>query len=191
MNKKYIIFILPVMLILSSCSAANGAAAVDPFTVEAHASDVVSSEEEASFSTQYNEKNKNRANNIQLAASAIDGVIIQPGEVFSFNDEVGPTTRENGYKLATVFFNKEETKGYGGGVCQVSSTLFNAAEMAGMEIIERHTHSLDVAYVEKGRDATTSRKGKLDLKFQNIQSYPVVIRAYTQEGNLTIELSPL
>lgn len=195
MIKRIILMTLCVMF-LTGCSfggAANSAAPLAPVEVIASDGDMARDMTQAggklsSFTTNFNENKKNRAHNIRLASSAIDGVILQPGQEFSFNGAVGSTSKANGYKIATVFFNKEETKGYGGGVCQVSTTLFNAAEMAGLEITERHTHSLDVAYIEKGRDATTSQKGKLDLKFKNPFDFPVVLRVWSEGGVLTAEI---
>jgi vancomycin resistance protein YoaR len=122
-----------------------------------------------------------------LASEAINNVVVFPGETFSFNQTLGSTSKSNGYRLSTVYYNKEKTKGYGGGVCQVSTTLFNAAELAGMEIAERHSHSLDITYTEVGRDATTSHRGGLDFKFVNPYDFPVEIRAENENGVITVE----
>jgi len=128
------------------------------------------------FATRYGAYPKNRGSNIQLASDQIDGVIVLPGQVFSFNDAVGPTTKANGFKLARTFIKGKDTRGYGGGVCQVSTTLYNAALMAGMEILERHAHSKPVGYVAEDRDAATSY-GSMDFKFRNNLPYPVRVNS--------------
>ncbi|MCL2702633.1 MAG: VanW family protein [Defluviitaleaceae bacterium] len=191
MKKCFVLLIIPVLL-LSGCAAGEGGNAAQPIgTVEVQANEKDFSKSSGShisaFSTEYNENNKSRSHNIRLASEAVDGVIVRPGETFSFNDTVGSTSRSNGYKQATVFLNREKTKGYGGGICQVSTTLYNAAEMAGMEIVERHSHSLDITYIEEGRDATTSHRGKLDFKFENPYDFPVVIRVGNESGTITVE----
>lgn len=144
----------------------------------------------STFVTTFNEGSVGRKNNITIAAKSINGVIIPPGEIFSFNDTVGPTTRQNGFSLAKVFHKGKELKGYGGGVCQVSSTLYNSAEAAGMEIIERHPHSKRVYYVPENRDAATSY-GKVDFKFKNILTTPVIISTSVKDGKLTVNLDSI
>jgi len=94
--------------------------------------------------TRFGSEPKARNENISLAANSIKGKIIEPGEVFSYNDAVGPTTKENGYKRARIFVRGKKALGYGGGVCQVSSTLYNAAESAGMQIVERLYGMLEI-----------------------------------------------
>ena len=140
--------------------------------------------------TEYNEKAKNRTTNVQLAAKALDGVVIQPGQVFSFNEAVGKTNRARGYKPAKIFVRGKEEQGVGGGVCQVSSTLYNAADFAGMDIIERHPHSKRVYYVPEGRDAATSY-GVIDFKFRNVLDFPVKIVAKATDGKLTVTLEAM
>jgi len=139
------------------------------------------------YTTKFSSGAKARNENIRLAADALKGKTIQPGEVFSYNNTVGPTTKKNGYKRARIFVSGKKSYGYGGGVCQVSSTLFNAAELAGMEIIERHNHSLPVEYVPRGKDAATSH-GSVDLKFKNTLSYPVKIDTGVGENAVTIQI---
>lgn len=144
-------------------------------------------EKRSTYSTKFNVKDKGRTNNITVAANSIDGTVLQPNEVFSYNNAVGPTIKRRGYKVARIFKNGKDGKGYGGGVCQVSSTLYNAAELFGMEIIERHPHSKEVKYVPKDRDAATSYGG-VDLKFKNTQAYPVKIEASVADGVITIDM---
>jgi len=139
------------------------------------------------FSTEFKNPKKSRAHNITLAAQKIDESVIQPGEEFSFNNAVGPTTKRNGFKLGMIFNSGRRTQGYGGGVCQASSTLYNAAKKAGMEITERHEHSLEVGYIAKGKDAATSY-GVKDLKFVNPHDYPVRINAYIVKETIVTEI---
>lgn len=134
------------------------------------------------FKTEFSVKDSARANNIALAASAINGTTVMPGEEFSFNDTVGSTTSERGYKKAVVYTGGEKSKNFGGGVCQVSTTLCNAAIAANMTITERHDHSLPVLYVGKGAEAATSQRGNLDFKFKNEKDRPVAIRAAAENG---------
>jgi len=137
--------------------------------------------------TKFTAKPKSRNENIRLAAKSLKGVVVKPGEVFSYNDTIGPTTKANGYQRAQVFVSGKKSYGYGGGVCQVSSTLFNAAENAGMEIVERHKHSLPVTYVPKGKDAATSH-GSVDFRFKNTLSHPVMIESGVSETSVTIKI---
>ena len=139
------------------------------------------------YTTKFSSGIKSRNENIRIAAEAIKGKVIEPGEVFSYNKAVGPTTKENGYQRARIFVRGKKAFGYGGGVCQVSSTLYNAAESAGMEVVERHHHSLPVEYVPKGKDAATSY-GSVDFKFKNTFSYPVRIDTGIGDNALTIQI---
>ncbi|GAA0181736.1 VanW family protein [Clostridium sediminicola] len=132
-----------------------------------------------SFSTRYTNSGANRSSNIALATKAINETILMPGEVFSFNDTVGQRTREKGYKEAHVIVNGEYVDGLGGGICQASSTLYNVALLAGLEIVERHHHTYPSSYVPVGQDATVDY-GNLDVKFKNNGEYPIYISAYTQ-----------
>lgn len=141
----------------------------------------------AEFHTEFDSKKSARGKNIIRGSLAIDQKIIQPGEVFSFNNTVGPTTRKNGFSLGRIFINGEDGKGYGGGICQVSGTLYNAVLNAGLEIVERHPHSKPVYYVEKNKDAATSYGGK-DLKFKNTLPYPIKINSYVQDTSIYISL---
>lgn len=109
---------------------------------------------------------KERVNNIQLAAKALDGVVIPPGEEFSFNESVGERLPEKGYLPALMFVDNKTVADDGGGICQDSSTLYQAARQANMQILEKHSHSLPVAYVPFGQDATVAY-GLLDFRFKN------------------------
>ena len=120
---------------------------------------------------------KNRVNNMALAASRINGIVLEPGEEFSMNKTILDRTKENGYYLAPAIRNGTYEKEYGGGVCQVSSTLFNAVMMADLSVTERHHHSWPMHYVPIGRDATIAT-GYKDFKFVNSTEGELVIFAH-------------
>lgn len=137
------------------------------------------------YATYYNSRNKNRSHNIGLAADAINNYVVFPDEKFSFNEVVGKRTKESGYLRAPVIVRGEVSEDVGGGICQISSTLFNAIDRAGLKIIERYSHSRHVKYVPPGRDATVSWYGP-DFVFQNNYDQPILIRAYAQGGQVSI-----
>lgn len=137
------------------------------------------------YKTSFNPGERNRTINLKLAAAAINGQIIQPGKTFSFNKTVGPRTKERGYLEATIFVGGKKEQGLGGGICQVSSTLYNAVLNSKLKVVERHTHSLPVTYVPTGKDATVSY-GYLDFRFQNNQKYPIKIQAVVNKNTLDI-----
>jgi len=129
----------------------------------------------------------NRNHNIALAASKLRGVLILPGETFSFNAAVGPRTLKQGYRPAPVLINNELVPGDGGGVCQVSSTLFNTALLADLLILERSNHTRPVAYLPIGRDATVVYRAQ-DLRFQNTTGHPLLLWSTVRGLRLTITL---
>lgn len=139
------------------------------------------------YITYFNVKNKARSHNISLAVEAINNHVMFPGEVFSFNKVVGKRTSEKGYLPAPVIIKGKVYKDFGGGICQVSSTLFNAVDLAGIEIVERYSHSKRVPYVPPGRDATVSWYGP-DFAFKNKLNQPILIRANTFGGILIINI---
>lgn len=141
----------------------------------------------ASFSTSYASSNSNRSTNIALAASKIDGTVLMPGEEFSFNNVVGKRTAQAGFKTATVYSNGQVTTDVGGGICQVSSTLYNAVLRANLDITYRTNHTFTVGYVPIGLDATVSW-GSPDFKFKNSRSYPIKISATTSNKKLYIKI---
>ncbi|MHA6252020.1 VanW family protein [Oceanobacillus sp. CAU 1775] len=147
----------------------------------------LSSKSLGSYATRYNSSNEDRSINIKLATQAINGTVIFPGESFSFNEVVGERTKDRGYKKAQVIVRGEFAEDIGGGICQVSSTLYNAVEQDGIQILERYTHSRDVPYVPPGRDATVSWWGP-DFSFKNLYNEPIVIKARASKGNLYIEM---
>ncbi|MFJ7406605.1 MULTISPECIES: VanW family protein [unclassified Lysinibacillus] len=141
----------------------------------------------ASYTTYFNSSDAGRNKNIELSANAINNVIVGSGDTFSFNTVVGPRDEENGYQPAPEIINKKLVMGIGGGICQTSSTLFNAVDQLPIKFVERHHHSLDVGYVPKGRDATVSYGG-LDFRFQNTSDVPFLIKATYGKDFLTVEV---
>jgi len=139
------------------------------------------------FATKFNSENINRTHNIELAAKSMDNCLIAPGEVFSFNDVVGPRTVEKGYDEADIILQNELVPGVGGGVCQVSTTLYNAVLQAELEIIERTPHSMIISYVAPGLDATVVY-GYRDLAFRNNTSTHLIVKALVYQGNLEIKI---
>ena len=139
------------------------------------------------FTTSYASSSRNRASNVEVAARAIDGTILMPGEEFSYNKIVGPRSSENGYRLAPVIVSGQLQPGIGGGVCQVSTTVYNAALLSNLKIVKRSHHSHPVPYVPAGRDATVVY-GAIDLKFRNTTDAPIVIEAETGGRKLTVRI---
>ncbi len=141
----------------------------------------------ASYTTYFNSADYGRSYNIKVAAKALDEVLIAPGEIFSFNKVVGPRSSESGYKNAKVIINNEFVDGLGGGVCQVSSTLYNAVLLAGLGIVERSNHSLPVSYVPEGRDATVAYE-IIDFRFKNTSSKHIYMKTMSGAGGITIKI---
>ncbi|PLS17117.1 hypothetical protein CVD28_13770 [Bacillus sp. M6-12] len=139
------------------------------------------------FVSSFNPSNKNRSHNIALAAEALNNHVVFPQETFSFNKVVGKRTESKGYRKAKVIIRGEFSEGIGGGICQVSSTLFNAVDDAGMKIVERYCHTRQVPYVPFGRDATVSWYGP-DFKFKNNYNQPILIMAKAQGGLMIINI---
>lgn len=139
----------------------------------------------SSFTTEYNPAQTARVENIKLLARLLDGQLIAPGEVFSFNERIGPRTLERGFKPAPTIVNGRLVDTAGGGACQVGTTLFNAAFFAGLKIIERHNHSFFISHYPAGRDATVSYGG-FDLKFKNDYKNWILIKAWAGQSRITI-----
>lgn len=139
------------------------------------------------YSTWYDSSQTERAHNIYVAACALDGTVLQPGEELSFNSAVGPRREDRGFKPAPEIYQNELVTGIGGGICQVSTTLYNAALLADLEILERRNHSILPAYAIPGRDATVSY-GLIDLRIANNLEAPVVIRSEARDGRVTVEV---
>lgn len=133
------------------------------------------------FSTPILDKKPDRVENIKVTANLLNNTVVEPGQEFSFNRIVGMPTQEKGFKLGTVFGDGGELKQeLGGGMCQVSSTLYNVALDDGMEIVERHAHSQPVPYVAPGRDATIY--DDKDLRFRNTSAQPILIKSWVSNG---------
>lgn len=139
------------------------------------------------FSTAFKINDVNRTGNVTLASKAIDGTVVLPGEIFSMNKTLGPRIESRGYKEAPIIINGTITPGLAGGVCQVSSTLYNAVLYANFQIVERRPHGLRVSYVETGRDATISGDA-IDFKFKNTNKYPIYIQSYVKGATLNINI---
>jgi vancomycin resistance protein YoaR len=137
------------------------------------------------FTTSFNTGDVNRSSNIRVAADTINGTILWPGEVFSMNRGLGDRTEEKGYKTAHVIVNGLLVDGLAGGICQATTTVYNAALLANLAIVERHPHALKVAYIPASMDATISGND-LDLKFKNTTSAPIYIEAFTKNGTITV-----
>lgn len=139
------------------------------------------------FTTRFSLHEENRSANLTVAAKAIDAKVILPGETFSFNETVGPREPETGYKDAYVIVNGEYVQGTGGGICQVSSTLYNAVLLSNLEIIERKPHEVVVSYVPPGQDATINYPN-LDFKFRNNSPGLIYLRTDIKQGELTVRI---
>lgn len=122
---------------------------------------------------------EDRVHNIKLAADTLNGFGLASGEVFSFNEVLGDRTKEKGYRDAAVIVKGEKEEGCGGGVCQVSTTLYQAANSAGMTIIERNSHQKEVPYAGQGEDAAVNY-GSLDLRFKNNLDFDVRFEVYIE-----------
>lgn len=139
-----------------------------------------------SYKTTFNTGQVARSQNIYLASSKINNLILMPGEEFSYNNVVGERTKEAGFEIASVYMNNEVVDGIGGGICQVSSTLYCAVLYADLEVVERKNHQLTVSYVPLGQDATIDY-GNIDFRFRNNTDYPIKI--ISRAGGAQIEVS--
>lgn len=140
----------------------------------------------ASYSTAHT-GDEDRNTNLRLACEAIDGLVLEPGDVFSYNDALGERTAERGYRPGASYENGETVLTYGGGICQVSSTLYYCTLLSDLEIVERHCHMYTPDYIDYGMDATVSWGG-LDFQFRNNMDHPIRIEADVSDGcvNITI-----
>lgn len=141
----------------------------------------------ATFSTKYNAGNAGRTTNLRLAANKINGTVLLPNEEFSYNAVVGERTISAGYKMAATYSNGAVVDGLGGGICQISSTLYDAVVMANLKITTRRNHQFVTSYVPAGKDATVVW-GSQDFKFVNSRKYPVRITATVQGGVATVQV---
>lgn len=139
------------------------------------------------YTTKFNVKDQNRSANLITAAKKLDKTILLPGETLSFNETIGQRTAETGYKDAYIIINNEYVRGIGGGICQVSSTLYSAAVFADLPIAERYPHAVVISYIPMGQDATVNYPN-LDLKFKNDTASLLYIRTEVKPGLLTVRI---
>lgn len=138
-------------------------------------------------STRYDATNLTRTTNLQVAVNKINGVVVMPGETFSYNKTLGKRTAEAGYKDAAGYAGGKVVQMIGGGICQISSTLYDAVVYANLEIVERHNHAFLTSYLGAGKDATVVY-GSLDFRFKNTRNYPIKIESYMQNGIVTVNM---
>lgn len=141
----------------------------------------------SSYTTSF-DPSQSRAVNIALSASKLNGTVVWPGKSFSFSDTVGPRTAENGFVIAPTFSSGRVVTDIGGGICQVSSTMYAAMLQGGIKATERHAHSLPVSYIPAGMDATIA-EGTKDLTFNNDFTFPIVINVVVNDGTVTVSFS--
>ncbi len=141
----------------------------------------------STYSTNFASSTSGRAANIELSTKAINGKVLMPGETFSYNEVVGERTRARGYQDAGVIVGNKVENGLGGGICQTSSTLYQAVIRSGLKSVERYNHSLTVGYLPKGFDATVSWGGP-DYKFKNTYDFPIYIEGYCSNRNLVFNV---
>lgn len=180
--KKLLILIISLIL-FSGCNNNNN----EQINYEINVPPKIS----GSFSTKITDKTPERLNNINLGVKKLNGAIINAGEEFSFNSHVGPRTEKEGFEKAIIFDGHgNKMDGYGGGVCQISSTLYNAVLSAGLPVTERHEHSRSVPYIESGKDASVSYDSE-DLKFKNTTNKTLKINANTDNDTLNISIEEI
>jgi vancomycin resistance protein YoaR len=141
----------------------------------------------SSFSTNFSGSSANRMSNIILATKSINGKFLMPGDTFSFNGVVGQRTAQKGYKEAPVIVGNKLDSGLGGGICQVSTTMYNAVMRANINATERSHHTLPSHYIGLGMDATVDY-GNIDYKFKNTLDFPIYIEGYAQGTNLVFNI---
>lgn len=181
-NTIILLFILSLILLNLCFSSVKTASAVPYYDLQAQ--DLVL---RASFCTNFSSSTEQRKNNIKVASKYLDNCFIDIGAEFSFNKVVGERTAERGFQSAKIIVDGEFVDGIGGGVCQVSTTLYNAVILSGLMVTEFHPHSLAVSYVAPSFDAMVN-SGWADLKFVNNTHNPILIRAVVDNSNITISI---
>lgn len=160
-------------------------------TSNSSSSKVSNSSEEllAQFSTRIYSTDSARQNNLEITSKKLNGTVVKPNETFSFTKTIGPSTAAKGYEEADIYdSNGNKIKGYGGGNCQVSSTLYNAVQkVSSLEVVERHEHSNTVPYVKEGHDAAVAY-GSVDFKFKNTNNFSIKIIVETSKKYVVIKL---
>lgn len=141
----------------------------------------------STFTTRFDESDRDRSTNLRIACQRINGKVLMPGETFSYNQTLGARTAAAGFKNGKVYEGGEVVDGIGGGICQISSTLYNAVVMANLQTVERRNHQFVTSYVGPGRDATVVY-GAIDYKFKNTRKYPVRLKASAVNGIATVTI---
>lgn len=187
-NKKYIVLLL-ILISIFTCLVAHTHTSLAQSSIEMPFYDlkprnlVLRSEFYTSFTSSTNE----RKHNVETASRTLNKIFVDVGGEFSFNHTIGPRTEAKGYKTSKIIVNGQFVDGVGGGVCQVSTTLYNAVLLAGLKITEYHPHSLPVSYVSPSFDAMVSYGGA-DLRFINNTHNPIIIYSTTQDGIIRIQI---
>lgn len=160
-------------------------------TSNSSSSKVLNKSEEllAQFSTKIYSTDSARQNNLEITSKKLNGTVVKPNETFSFTKTIGPSTAAKGYEEADIYdSNGNKIKGYGGGNCQVSSTLYNAVQkVSSLEVVERHEHSNTVPYVKEGHDAAVAY-GSVDFKFKNTNNFSIKILVETSKKYVVVKL---
>ena len=143
----------------------------------------------ATFSTKIYSKDSARQNNLEITSKKLNGTVVKPNETFSFTKTVGPSTAAKGYEEADIYdSNGNKIKGYGGGNCQISSTLYNAVQkVSSLKVVEKHEHSNTVPYVKEGHDAAVAY-GSVDFKFKNTNNFSIKILVETSKNYVVVKL---
>lgn len=141
----------------------------------------------STFTTRFDESDGDRSTNLRIACKKINGKVLMPGETFSYNQTLGARTAAAGYKNGKIYEGGEVVDGIGGGICQISSTLYNAVLMANLQTVERKNHQFVTSYISAGRDATVVY-GAIDFKFKNTRKYPVRIKASAVNGIAAVSI---
>ena len=138
------------------------------------------------YYTEFNPENESRSHNIRTACAKISQKLLLPGQVFSMDKMLGERTEKNGYRTAKVIVGNELVDGLGGGICQVTSTVYNAVLLSGLEVVERRNHSIPLSYIDMGRDATISY-GYIDFKFKTTATMRLLLKPKRPEGRFMFQ----
>lgn len=194
-NRIFICIILSTLLLLTGCMKKNNEEInynleQTNYSYTDNKSNNYSNNVEilSTFSTTIYDKSNGRMHNLKLASSKLTGIIVKPGEEFSFNNSIGPYNEEKGFEKGKIFSSTGDVlEEYGGGICQISTTLYNALLPLNVEIIERHMHSKKVQYIEEGKDSTLSY-GRLDFKFKNTLQYSIELSCKITNNEVIVEI---
>ena len=179
-------FVFAFLMAMATCLFANQVFANPGTPVKVNNKTYYMEQMVSQFATVFNPNSKARTSNINLARKKLNGMIIMPNEVVSFNDRVGPRTREAGFLEAGSYQNGKKTTSIGGGICQLASTFSGAAINLDMKVIERHRHSLPVSYIGPEKEATVAY-GFKDFRFQNNTKQVFFVKAFVIKNKLYVE----